>query len=166
MYEMFKDEDIPQMKELVKMASKTNEKIVSSVLSLKTINPQFICVRVVLSSFINPFTSELEHFILDVTALPSYTPASTPPRYTGSVSSRPGTAASSRVEEHRTHTYTHTRSTRSPQSDSFISISDSEDDLNNEASKTIIMSILEADGGLGGQLSGQNLSWLVSNNQP
>lgn len=153
------------MKELIKMAAKTREKIVSSVMSLKTINAQFICVRVVLSSFINPFTSELEHYILDVTAVPSYTPASTPSRYSDSLPSRPETAGSSRVEDYRTHTYTHTRSTRSPQSDSFISVSDGEDDLNNEASKAIIMSLLEADGGLGGQLSGQNLSWLVSNNQ-
>lgn len=160
-YEMFKNDCIPQLKDLLKMTTKTNEKIVSSVLEMKTINLQCICVRVVLSSFKNPFTSELEHYLLDVTAVPSYTRASAPPAFMDHESVPSGTVASSPVEDRRTHTY----STHSPQSDSLISGSEGDiDDPNNDASQAIIMSILEADGGLGGQLSGQNLSWLVSNN--
>lgn len=149
-FEYFKEDDSSHIRELLKLCSQTNEKLVSSLLKMRTVESGHICVRAVCSSFTNPFTSELEHILLNVTAIPSYT-ESTP--YLGS------TPAPTDQPREPTSPCT-TRTDDSGQSRSRLMSGEEEEEISLEASKAIMMSFLEADGGLGGQIENQNLSWL------
>lgn len=131
------------------MTTKTNEKLVSSVLGMRTVEFTHICVRVVFSSFTNPLTSELQHILMNVTAVPSYTPSEVPiiPKIS-KVGSRDSSVESSSVR-----------------ADAAPVVSEPDTDLNNDTAKALIMSILGPDGGLGGSVDGASLPWIFGNMQ-
>lgn len=149
-FEFFISEDIPQLRELLTMTRKTSEKIVSPVLHMRQVNDEpSICVRVVLSSFKNPFTSELEHTLLDITAVPSARQAASldlpPPSIPQSLHNAEDAASK------------HTSQSGS-YSCSLLSHTSAEDEeATKEASMAIVMSVLEADGGLGGVMDERSL---------
>lgn len=147
-FELFADDDTNQLRELLRMTTKTDEKIVSPILSIQTINQTPISVRVVLSVFKNPLTSELEHTLLDVTAVASYTKSTGTP----SMDSKPFNEIHSPDKPHESDSVCDS----SVRSTSSYEV---EEDLRAEASRAVMMNFLGHDGGLGDVDTGQNLGW-------
>jgi len=157
-FDLFANDDVNRLKDLLHMATRTHEKLFSPVLKIQTTENSSICVRIVISSFTNPFTSELEHIVLDTTAVPSYT----------KVESSFSTAAfisHMKLPKENSSDVSDGGSIHTDQTHS-VSAMDTDTDINNDTSKAIMMSLLDADGGLGhldeDSEANPHLSWLTS----
>lgn len=145
-----------QLRDLLQMTTKTEEKIVSPLLSLKTTKSTSMAVRVVLSSFKNPLTGDLEHTLLDITVMPSHaTYASAPLTMEFSNSEAPNEDPCSPYTQHSSVT-------SASQSGVMFSGSNDGEEMQGETNRAMMMSLMGADGGLGEPTDGNNLSWPYS----
>lgn len=150
-FEFFAEDDTNQLRELLRMTTKTDEKIVSPILNIQTVNHSPISVRVVLSVFKNPLTSELEHTLLDITAVASFTKSTATPSMDAGGPCKVSPAPTAHETESIADSSTNSRA------GSY----EGEEDLRTEASRAVLMNFLGQDGGLGNQ-DGGNLGWPFS----
>lgn len=156
-FDYFTDDDQSQLRDLLLMTMKTEEKIVSPMLSLKTVKSSSIAVRVVLSSFRNPLTGDFEHTLLDITVMPSDATFTSNPITMDCSHRNPANE-----DPVSPHTQYSSATSFSNSAALFSGSNDGDDEIQNETNRAMMMSLIGADGGLGGAVEASNISWPFS----
>uniref|UniRef100_A0A8B9R936 Aryl hydrocarbon receptor nuclear translocator-like 1b n=1 Tax=Astyanax mexicanus TaxID=7994 RepID=A0A8B9R936_ASTMX len=171
-YEYFHQDDIGHLAECHRQVLQMREKINTNCYKFKIKDGSFITLRSRWFSFMNPWTKEVEYIVSTNTVVsgstldgadPSYPQLAASPQSMDSVLTTEGKQIQILPTDDKAHSHNFLFST--PGDNSHIGISDIMDDpgssspSNDEAAMAVIMSLLEADAGLGGPVDFSDLPW-------